>query len=165
MSLQRHLSKDLILYKNLLFPSQFVKVSTLRYSCVVGIGGNIGDVCRRFNHLIFALKRFVGVDVMQSSVIVKNPPFGFTEQKDFYNAVLELRTSMQAHRFLNFLLRLEKRFGRKRSFANAPRTLDLDIIFFDNRVIDTEKLSVPHPHWRERESVVIPLSSLHVKRS
>ena len=69
---------------------------------------------------------------------------------------------MQAHAFLDYLMRLEKKFGRRRSFANAPRTLDLDIIFFDNRVIKTKKLSVPHPSWSKRESVVIPLSGLNL---
>ncbi|MEA3522175.1 MAG: 2-amino-4-hydroxy-6-hydroxymethyldihydropteridine diphosphokinase [Campylobacterota bacterium] len=164
MPLKRRLGKKLFIYKDRLFPLQFSKKSPLRYRSVVGIGGNIGDVCRRFNHLIYALKRFQGVDVMQSSIILKNPPFGYKTQDDFYNGVLELKTSMTPRCFLDFLLRLEKRFGRKRSFASAPRTLDIDIIFFDARVITTEHLSVPHPHWQERESVVIPLSSLHVKR-
>jgi 2-amino-4-hydroxy-6-hydroxymethyldihydropteridine diphosphokinase len=67
---------------------------------------------------------------------------------------------MQPLEFLDYLMRLEKKFARKRSFANAPRTLDLDIIFFDNRVIKTPRLTVPHPHWFERESVVIPLAGM-----
>ena len=69
---------------------------------------------------------------------------------------------MTAKVFLDYLLRLEKRFGRKRSFENAPRTLDLDIIFFDNLVMNTQKLTLPHPAWYERESVTIPLASLAV---
>jgi len=165
MSIERHLEKGLILYKDRTFPSRISKVSSLRYVSTIGIGGNIGDVRRRFIHLLYALKRFVGVNVVGISAVLKNPPFGFVNQDDFYNAVFEIQTSMTPHQFLSFLLRLEKRFGRKRSFANAPRTLDLDIVFFDDRVINTEKLCIPHPHWNERESVVIPLSTLHVKRS
>ena len=69
---------------------------------------------------------------------------------------------MSAKVFLAYLLRLEKRFGRKRSFANAPRSLDLDIIFFDNLVINTPKLTLPHPGWHERESVLIPLSGIRL---
>lgn len=158
MSLKRRLDKRLTLYKEPLFPMRFIKRSPLRYSVVVGIGGNVGDVRRRFNHLIFALKRFSGVDVMRTSIVLKNPPFGYIEQDDFYNSIITLKTSMTPHCFLDFLLRLEKRFGRKRSFENAPRTLDLDIIFFDKRVIKSRRLSIPHPHWSKRESVVIPLS-------
>ncbi len=63
---------------------------------------------------------------------------------------------MQPMRFLNYLHRVEKKFGRRRSFPNAPRSLDLDIIFFDNRVIETEKLTIPHVDWSNRQSVVIP---------
>jgi 2-amino-4-hydroxy-6-hydroxymethyldihydropteridine diphosphokinase len=72
------------------------------------------------------------------------------------------KTSMEPKEFLRYLLRVEKRFGRKRSFANAPRTLDLDIIFFDNRIINTKNLNVPHPHWYKRESVVIPLTGAYL---
>ena len=57
-------------------------------------------------------------------------------------------------------MRLEKKFARKRSFANAPRTLDLDIIFFDDRFINTKKLHIPHISWYQRESVTIPLMEL-----
>jgi len=67
---------------------------------------------------------------------------------------------MQPRLFLDYLMRLEKRFARKRSFANAPRTLDLDIIFFDNRVVKTQKLQIPHAKWFERESVLIPLMDI-----
>jgi 2-amino-4-hydroxy-6-hydroxymethyldihydropteridine diphosphokinase len=67
---------------------------------------------------------------------------------------------MKARLFLDYLLRVEKKFARKRSFANAPRTLDLDIIFFDNIVINTPKLQIPHKSWFKRNSVVIPLMDL-----
>ncbi len=158
MALKRQISKRLFLYKDTLFPSTFKRDSSLRYRSVVGVGGNVGDVKRRFRHLVFALKRASRVDIVKSSIILKNPPFGYENQDDFYNTALEIKTSMNADRFLSFLLHLEKRFGRKRSFVNAPRTLDLDIIFFDARLINTKRLNVPHPHWSERESVVIPLS-------
>jgi len=158
MALQRDLGKGLVLYMDRRYPAVSRNVSHLRYRSLVGIGGNVGDVVRRFHHLYYTLKRFSGVNVIRCSIILKNPPFGFKDQDDFYNALLEVTTSMTPHRFLDFLLRIEKRFGRKRSFANAPRTLDLDMIFFDGRIINTKRLNVPHPHWQERESVVIPLS-------
>jgi len=67
---------------------------------------------------------------------------------------------MNPRELLAFLLRVEKHFGRKRSFANAPRTLDLDLIFFDDVRMETARLTLPHPHWHERESVLIPLQML-----
>ena len=126
----------------------------------IGVGGNLGDVKRRFEHLFVDLKRDKRVEVIETSLILKNPPFGFIDQDDFFNSIIVLETNMQPSVFLDYLMRLEKKFGRARSFANAPRTLDLDIIFFDKRVIQTDKLTIPHAHWSERESVMIPLSGI-----
>lgn len=100
------------------------------------------------------------VQVLKSGFILKNPPFGYLEQEDFYNSVIVVGTSMQPKELLAYLHRVEKYFSRKRTFKNAPRTLDLDILFFDNRTIHTPRLTIPHPNWRERESVVLPLLSL-----
>ncbi|MFT7859881.1 MAG: 2-amino-4-hydroxy-6-hydroxymethyldihydropteridine diphosphokinase [Sulfurimonas sp.] len=155
---KRKLNDKLSTFHGLRYPyfKKPVKKS-FRYEAVVGIGGNVGDVKRRFEHLFVALQREKTVELFQTSLILKNPPFGYEAQDDFFNSIIFLKTAMTPKQLLRFLLRLEKRFGRKRSFANAPRTLDLDIIFFDNRKIDTKDLKVPHPHWQERESVVIPL--------
>jgi len=156
----RRLSKELTSFHGLHFPYTNKKQSSKRYSVTVGIGGNIGDVRRHFEHLFFYLKRERRLDIQQTSLILKNPPFGYKEQDDFFNSIMILQTSMTPQKFLDYLLRVEKKFGRKRSFANAPRTLDLDILFFDNRVIKTKKLTVPHPSWHMRESVVIPLAGV-----
>jgi len=161
MQLKRTLSPSLSTRSGVHFPYVRKKRTTLRYHVTVGIGGNLGDVGRRFEHLFFALKRERRVDVVRTSLILKNPPFGFKNQDDFLNSIIVLQTDMQPVAFLDYLMRLEKKFGRTRSFANAPRTLDLDIIFFDNRVIDLPKLQVPHPSWSKRESVVIPLAELN----
>jgi 2-amino-4-hydroxy-6-hydroxymethyldihydropteridine diphosphokinase len=74
-----------------------------------------------------------------------------------------IRTSLPPKAFLKFLLHVEKIFGRKRSFKNAPRTLDLDLIFYEDIKIKSKHLSVPHPSWSKRESVVLPLTSLKRK--
>ena len=160
MQLKRSLNKSLSTFSGLHFPYVRKKRTLLRYHVTVGIGGNIGDVGRRFEHLFFTLQREKRVNVLRTSLILKNPPFGFKTQDDFLNSVVVLQTDMQPVVFLDYLMRLEKKFGRTRSFPNAPRTLDLDIIFFDNRVIDLPKLQVPHPSWSKRESVVIPLAGL-----
>lgn len=127
----------------------------------MGVGGNVGDVARRFNRLYMFLKKDKRVTLLQTSLILKNPPFGFVDQDDFFNSIIVLKTTMQPREFLDYLMRVEKKFARKRSFANAPRTLDLDIIFFDNRVINTQKLQIPHPKWFCRESVLIPLRDIY----
>ena len=157
---KRVLSEKLTLIYTACFPYKKQQTSSHRYKVTIGIGGNVGDVLRRFNHLFFKLRDDVRVEVLETSPILKNPPFGYVEQDDFLNSVMVLATSMQPKQFLDYLMRLEKRFSRKRSFSNAPRTLDLDILFFDDRHIDTKSLKVPHPDWMNRESVVIPLSSI-----
>ncbi len=160
MGIKKVLSPTLILDRDRLFPSSPLQDSRHQHECVLGVGGNMGDVKRRLHRLYHFFKKDKRVALIETSPVLKNPPFGFLEQDDFYNCVMVLRTSMCAPEFLSYVLRVEKYFGRKRSFANAPRTLDLDILFFNNQKVDTEKLIVPHPHWHERESVVIPLSKL-----
>lgn len=154
------LNEKLITFKGVHFPYTKRTNTSFRHLATIGIGGNIGDVKRRFHHLFVQLQRDVSVELLQTSLILKNPPFGYVTQDDFFNSIMILKTNMQAEVFLTYLLRLEKKFARKRSFANAPRTLDLDIIFFDNKIINTKKLTIPHPAWSKRESVVIPLGSM-----
>ena len=125
---------------------------------LLGIGGNIGDVIRRFERLIVYLDRSSFVRVIETAPILKNPPFGYTEQGDFYNSLLLVETQLTAKMLLRYVLRVERLFGRKRSFKDAPRTLDIDIIFYENVKMDTQELTLPHPGWKDRSSVLIPLS-------
>jgi len=162
MYIKRSLNEKLRTFKGLRFPykKRTSNSTPLRHRATIGIGGNIGDVKRRFEHLFVQLQRDVNVELLETSLILKNPPFGYVTQDDFFNSIMIIKTNMKAEVFLAYLLRLEKKFARKRSFANAPRTLDLDIIFFDNKIINTKKLTIPHPAWSQRESVVIPLGSM-----
>jgi len=134
-----------------------------KYKVVVGVGGNKGDVRKRFKNLYMYLMRDKRVYMYKTSAILQNPPFGFLEQDDFFNAVIVLKTSLSPKAFLKFLLHVEKKFGRERSFKNAPRTLDLDIIFFDDIKYSQKNLEIPHPSWSERDSVVLPLLSIKGK--
>jgi len=161
MYIKRKLDVDLTTFKSLRFGKIYRAKSSHRHRVTVGIGGNIGDVKRRFEHLFNYLKRDKRVKILETSLILKNPPFGFMDQDDFFNSIMVFKTSMQPMFFLNYLMRLEKKFARQRSFANAPRTLDLDIIFFDNRVINKPKLQIPHLEWFKRDSVLIPLMDIY----
>ncbi len=129
-----------------------------RHDVVIGVGGNIGDTVRRFERLMVYLRRHrTLLRVVASSPIYRNPPFGYVQQPDFYNATLHLKTTMAPQRLLRFCMETERRFGRKRSFKDAPRTLDLDILFYDTRVIKRDDLKIPHPQWHKRPSVTVPL--------
>jgi len=128
------------------------------HKALLGIGGNIGDVIRRFNHLFWYFKRSSFIRVIETAPILKNPPFGYTDQKDFYNSLLLIETNLTPKALLRYVLRVEKIFGRKRLFKDGPRTLDIDIIFYENVTMDTKTLTLPHPGWTKRSSVLIPLS-------
>ena len=130
------------------------------YRALLGIGGNIGDVVRRFEHLFYYFKRSSLLRIIETAPIVRNPPFGYTEQGDFYNSLLLIETFLSPKALLRYLLRVEKLFGRKRLFKDGPRTLDIDIIFYENVKMETKDLTLPHPGWKERASVLIPLSMM-----
>lgn len=160
MFISRSLGKELTLYKNSCYPMVKRTSSKLRYSAIIGVGGNVGDTRRRFKRVLITLKRMQGIELIATSAILKNPPFGYTKQNYFYNSVIEVKTSFEAKVFLRVLLHIEKLYSRKRSFKDAPRTLDLDLIFFDHRVIKSDFLMLPHPYWEQRESVTVPLKNL-----
>ena len=146
------------------FPRRYPSAG-LPHRAGVGIGGNVGAVASRFDRVVDYMRRSGRVRVVETAPLLENPPFGYLDQPDFLNGVILLETRMDVHALLRWLLWVEKRFGRRRSFPNAPRTLDLDIIFYDDLQKRTRRLKVPHPHYQERESVMIPLQFLEgVKR-
>jgi len=130
----------------------------MQYKALLGIGGNIGDVPRRFEHLFHYLKRSRFLHVLESSPLLKNPPFGFLDQDDFHNALILVETNLTPKELLRYVLRVEKVFGRKRLFKDGPRTLDIDLIFYEDVIMKSETLTLPHPGWIQRSSVLIPLS-------
>ena len=153
----RGIGENLRVFYNSNFPKRFKKYSKKSQLVYLGIGGNIGNSIRRFTLLIAYLKKIKSIDLIQSSIILKNPPFGLLEQDDFYNSILVIKTDIKPHNLLKLLLQIESRFGRVRVIKDGPRTLDIDILFIDNKIINTKNLQVPHPHWQKRESVLIPL--------
>ncbi len=159
--IKKALDRDNILIKKENFPIK--KQSRGGRKALLGIGGNIGDVIRRFNYLFIYLLRSTLVHLVESSPILRNPPFGYIEQDDFYNALVVVETNLTPKELLCYILRLEKRFGRKRSFVNAPRTLDIDMIYYEKVKMKTKKLTLPHSGAKNRDSITIPLSFMRYK--
>ena len=124
---------------------------------LIGIGGNLDRPKRRFDKLLLRLQSDPYIDLLQSSPLLINPDFASEKTPPFFNGVLLIATTLSPKRLLRHLHYLEKRYGRVRSTPNAPRTLDLDIIFFESKKLYNERLCVPHPHWSERPSVVVPM--------
>ncbi len=131
---------------------------------ILGIGGNIGNSFHIFKHLLFWLQKHPKICYIATSPILKNPAFGYTRQPDFYNATLQIQTTLNLSEIFSLVFYLERRFGRgrKRVRKNAPRTLDIDILFFDDLIVNFADLKIPHPYFKCRESVIIPLMLQHL---
>jgi len=160
---RKKLTNDLTLIFTPHFPYNAERNSRMQYRALLGIGGNIGDVLRRFEHLFWYLKGSKFVHLLESSPVLKNPPFGFLEQNDFHNALLLVETNLTPGELLRYVLRVEKAFGRKRLFKDGPRTLDIDLIFYEDIKMESDTLTLPHPSWMKRSSVLIPLSMMKKK--
>ena len=125
----------------------------------LGIGGNQKSTLACFGHVLNALSKNPRIRVVATSPIYHNPPFGFLQQPWFENATITLRTCLSLRALFALTSYLERRFGRarKRAFENAPRTLDIDILFFGALFVNTPSLRIPHRQWANRESVLVPL--------
>jgi 2-amino-4-hydroxy-6-hydroxymethyldihydropteridine diphosphokinase len=123
----------------------------------IGLGANIGDPAKQIRGALDALGEIPGTRVTRASSLWRSAPIGYAAQPDFVNAVAEIETVQAPRPLLGELLAIERRFGRERSFANAPRTLDLDILLFGNDVVDEDVLKIPHPRMHERAFVLAPL--------
>lgn len=119
------------------------------------MGGNQGQVHRHFDETILHIDRNLG-KVYARSRIYSTKAWGPVAQPDFLNMAIALHTSFPAHYLLKELLSLEKKFGRRRDIKYGPRTLDIDILFYGERVISGEGLIVPHPEMQNRRFALVP---------
>ncbi|MEG0788836.1 MAG: 2-amino-4-hydroxy-6-hydroxymethyldihydropteridine diphosphokinase [Alistipes sp.] len=138
---------------------------------VILTGGNIGDVKTRLQHAQQLLNERVGA-VLRCSHRYESEPWGFAagDPDRFSNQVLELSTDLSPEEVLNAVLRIEDELGRDRTTEQAmkassgerytSRKIDIDILFYDDRVISSERLTIPHPHIGEREFVLEPLCEI-----
>jgi 2-amino-4-hydroxy-6-hydroxymethyldihydropteridine diphosphokinase len=95
--------------------------------------------------------------VLRMSSLYRTAPVGIRGQPDFINAVAALATTLAPHELLDELFAVERRFGRRRDFPQAPRTLDLDLLLYDQLLLDGERLRLPHPRMHLRAFVIAPL--------
>jgi len=158
MRLNKYLDREHSIIKTDKYPYINNNYSSFNNKVFLGIGGNIGDTIREFHHLFTFLSKSNLVDIVETSIIFKNPPFGYINQDDFYNAIIIIKTPLSPKKLLKYIWQIEKRFKRKRTFRDAPRTLDIDIIFYNNIKLDDKILKIPHIDWHKRESVILPLS-------
>jgi 2-amino-4-hydroxy-6-hydroxymethyldihydropteridine diphosphokinase len=122
----------------------------------LSLGSNLGD---RRNHLaraLAALKR-ARLKVLRSSSVYRTQPVGYADQPWFYNQVVEVSTDLEPAELLALIKTVEKGLGRRSAPRNRPRTIDIDILIAEDRVVATRPLTVPHPRMAQRNFVLVPL--------
>lgn len=125
----------------------------------ISLGGNVGNTQEIFSQTLQMLAEKVG-KITQKSSLYQTAAWGNIPQNDFLNQVIELETTYDANKLLDSLLTIELYFKRDRKEKWGPRTLDLDILYFNQDLIETEHLQVPHPRIKERNFILIPLAEI-----
>lgn len=124
----------------------------------LGLGTNLGDTESNLRRALRTLADVVTIEAV--SGVYRTAPVGHTDQPDFLNLVLRVQTSLEPEALLAETQRIEHELGRERSFPNAPRIIDIDIVLFGDRQISTRNLTVPHPRMLERGFVMRPLAEI-----
>jgi 2-amino-4-hydroxy-6-hydroxymethyldihydropteridine diphosphokinase len=123
----------------------------------VGLGSNLSDPRTQVLQALQALGRLPQTRVLARSSLYRSAPLGYAAQPDFINAVAQLETALAPRALLDALLGLEQACGRTRLFLNAPRTLDLDMLLYDELRHHEHNLTIPHPEMHRRAFVLLPL--------
>jgi len=123
----------------------------------VGVGANLGDPAAQVRAAIAALAALPGTRLVAASSLYRTAPVGYADQPDFVNAAALLETALAPRALLEALQAIEARSGRARSFKDAPRALDLDLLLYGGEVIDEPGLAVPHPRLHERAFALAPV--------
>jgi 2-amino-4-hydroxy-6-hydroxymethyldihydropteridine diphosphokinase len=124
----------------------------------LALGTNLGDRAANLKVAIGSLAPQMGVKT--KSHIYETPPWGYADQPVFLNQVLMAKTYLEPVPLLRHLKRLEVTLGRKETFKYGPRLIDIDILFYDNLVLETPELVIPHPHAHERAFVLLPMMDI-----
>jgi len=132
----------------------------LPHRVFLALGGNIGDRPANLQAALDALQAGGRVRVEKISHLYETTPVGYADQPDFLNMAVEATTGLEPLALLAFLKEIEAALGRRPSFRNGPRPIDLDIIFYDDLDLDTPALQIPHPRLRGRGFVLKPLDDL-----
>lgn len=142
------------------FSDVSVRIERSRHRAYVALGSNLGD---RRAYLDFAVEKLRALEhsrVLKVSDYLETKPYGGVEQGDFLNACLELETLLYPTELLHAMQEIEREAHRERLQHWGPRTLDLDLVFYDDAVIDSSELTVPHPDMQNRDFVLVPMAQL-----
>ena len=124
----------------------------------LGLGSNMGDRKQNLAQALELLSKHVVIEKISS--IYETEPVGYEQQPLFLNAVCRVSTELNPKKLLRLAKRIEAKLGRTPSFPNAPRTIDIDILFYGDEVLNDKKLTIPHPRLVERAFVLVPLAEI-----
>ena len=124
----------------------------------IALGTNLGNRLDNLRAAFGALPP--EVSVLAESHVYETPPWGYEDQPSFLNMVIKAETELEPEQLLQYLKELETELGREQSFHWGPRLIDLDILFYDDLVLDSPPLIIPHPRLHERAFVLVPLMDL-----
>ena len=142
------------------FGSVSVKINRSWHDVLVAVGSNMGDSRSYIENGLAELENSRYNKDMQRSELIITKPYGYTDQDDFINGAVRFKTMLSPHGLLDLLHEIEKKADRKREIHWGPRTLDLDIIFYDREIIDEDDLVIPHSDMHNRHFVLIPAAEL-----
>jgi len=126
----------------------------------ISAGSNIGDKMGNIKKAIELLDSRDTIQVEKISKFYNTEPWGYTDQEEFLNCAFEIKTLLYPKELMGLLLTIEKELKRERTIKWGPRTLDLDIIFYDDFISDDEEVILPHPRMHQRQFVLKPLSDI-----
>jgi len=122
----------------------------------LGIGSNLGD--RRQN--LEDAKRLLSIQILSSSSLYETEPVGYLDQPWFVNAVIQVEVALTSRELLNRIQQIEQLMGRKRDIPKGPRTIDIDILFYNDLILNESDLIIPHPAVPERKFVLKPMGEI-----
>lgn len=126
----------------------------------ISIGSNLGDRLKYIKEAIKKIKKSKEVKICRASAVYETQPVEKRDQPWFLNMVLELETSLEPLNLLELLLEIEEQMGRKRTRRYGPRNIDLDLLLYDDLVLNSDMLTLPHPRMHERRFVLVPLAEI-----
>ena len=126
----------------------------------VALGSNLSKREEYLSEAIDMLDGHEAIRVSKRSSVYETEPVGYVDQNDFLNMVVQVETSMSAYQLLDQCQQIEQELGRKRVVKWGPRTIDLDILLFNDEHMTAERLTIPHPHMHERAFVMVPLADV-----
>lgn len=142
------------------FDSVIAHVERARHIVYLGLGSNLGSREENIADAIEMLDGHSDISIKLCSALYETKPYGYKEQPDFINACAKAETFLEPHRLLEVIHVIEEAQGRKRELHWGPRTIDIDILLYDSRIIDTEDLHIPHIDMQNRMFVLAPLAEI-----